>query len=215
MLQWLRNDVVIPLRHRCVSCFVARLLLCALALLACKVHAQTPQSDTGNAQARPNPAGCLPNGDAFLRARLAGSVRAELDWGNDVTECTGAVRPTDGGIRIRFSRKPSGAPDDGLVLLFGARLSEGRSTRMLPVNVTIIREGAGEFFSTQGDDKCMLEDVTQEPIAGVPRRSRMYRVVVRGYCTEPARAVRGQGAVMLSRFAFAGRVDYEEEADSD
>lgn len=204
------------MRHRCVSCFVARLLLCALALTACKVHAQTPQSGAKEAEERVGAPGCLPNGDAFLRARLAGSLRAELDWGNDVTECTGAVRPTDGGIRMRFSRKPSGGgPDNGLVLVFGARLSEGKSARMLPVNVTIIREGAGEFFSTQGDDKCMLETVTQEPIVGIPRRTRVYRVMVRGYCTEPARAVRGQGAVMLSRFDFAGRVDYEEEASEE
>ena len=163
-----------------------------------------------------HPSGCLPSGDGFLRARLAGAVRAELDWGNEGTECTGAVRPTDGGIRIRFSRKPSvKAASDQLVLVFGAKLSEGKSTHMLPVNLTIMREGAGEFFSTQGDDKCTLEQVTQEPIAGVPRRARVYRVVVRGFCTEPARAVRGQGSVLVSRFDFAGRVDYGEEVTSD
>jgi hypothetical protein len=95
-----------------------------------------------------------------------------------------------------------------LVLVFGAKLSEGKSARMMPVNVTIMREGAGEFFSTQGDDKCTLERVTQQPIVGIPHRARAYRVVVRGFCTEPARAVRGQGAVMVSRFDFAGRVDF-------
>ena len=163
-----------------------------------------------------HPSGCLPSGDGFLRARLAGAVRAELDWGNEGTECTGAVRPTDGGIRMRFSRKPSvKAASDQLVLVFGAKLSEGKSTHMLPVNLTIMREGAGEFFSTQGDDKCTLEQVTQEPIAGVPRRARVYRVVVRGFCTEPARAVRGQGSVLVSRFDVAGRVDDGEEVTSD
>jgi hypothetical protein len=180
---------------------------------ACKVHAQTPQNGAAQTQNETAPSGCLPNGDGYLRARLAGSVRAELDWGNEATECTGAVRPTDGGIRIRFSRRASEtAPTDRLVLVFGAKLSEGKSTRMLPVNLTLMREGAGEFFSTQGDDKCTLEEVTQTPIAGVPRRARVYRVVVRGFCTEPARAVRGQGSVLVSRFDFAGRVDFGEEA---
>lgn len=203
MLKRLRNDFV----HRCISCG-----LLVLALIACKVHAQTPDNQGEQAHARQTAPGCLPNGDGFLRARLAGAVRAELDWGNEGTECTGAVRPTDGGIRMRFSRTSSKAHEnDRLVLVFGAKLSEGKSTRMLPVNLTIMREGAGEFFSTQGDDKCMLEQVTQQPILGVPRRARVYRVEVRGFCTEPARAVRGQGSVLVSRFDFAGRVDYEEE----
>jgi hypothetical protein len=198
MLQMLRNDVA-P-------------LLCGLALVACKVHAQIPDSGATATDTASISAGCLPNGDGFLRARLAGTVRAELDWGNEGTECTGAVRPTDGGIRMRFSRASSGTQEnDELVLVFGAKLSEGQSTRMLPVNLTIMREGAGQFFSTQGDDKCTLEQVTQQPIAGVPRRARVYRVEVRGFCTEPARAVRGQGAVLVSRFDFAGRVDFGEE----
>lgn len=215
MLQRLCNDIV-ALRHRCISCSWAKLLLCALALAACKVHAQTQEGGGAQPAGGPDPSGCLPNGDGYLRARLAGAVRAELDWGNDGLECTGAVRPTDGGIRLRFSRGSSAKADtDRLVLVFGAKLSEGKSARMLPVNLTIMREGAGEFFSTQGDDKCTLEEVTQQPIVGVPRRSRVYRVVVRGFCTEPARAVRGQGAVLASRFDFAGRVDYEEEVTSD
>jgi hypothetical protein len=40
---------------------------------------------------------------------LAGAVQAELDWGTEEIECTGAVRPADGGIRLRFSRKPTEA----------------------------------------------------------------------------------------------------------
>lgn len=185
--------------------------MCVFALAACKVHAQPPANDADAAPRTAAPA-CLPNGDGYLRARLAGAVQRELDWGNEGMECTGAVRPTDGGIRMRFST-PGSADEDGnrLVLVFGAKLSEGKSARLVPVNVTIMREGAGEFFSTQGDDKCTLEEVTQEPIQGIPRRSRSYRVAVRGFCTEPARAVRGQGAVLVSRFDFAGRVDFDEE----
>jgi hypothetical protein len=33
-------------------------------------------------------------------------------------------------------------------------------------------------------------------------------VTARGFCTEPARAVRGKGAVLLSRFDYSGRVDF-------
>ena len=173
--------------------------------LACKVHAQAQQPATPAA----GPAQCLPAGNGYLRARLSGAMSTELNWGNEGTECTGAVRPTDGGIRMRFSR-PDG--QGKLVLVFGiAQLAEGKSARNIPVNVTLIREGAGQFFSTQGDDKCTLDLVTQDAIVGIPHRSRSYRVTARGFCTEPARAVRGKGSVLLSRFDYSGRVDFGSE----
>jgi hypothetical protein len=123
---------------------------------------------------------------------------------------------------MRFSR-PDSAPVGArstqpgrLVLVFGiAGLREGKSARELPVNLTVIREGQGQFFSTQGDDKCTLDEVVQEPIVGIPHRSRSYRVVARGFCTGPARAVRGQGAVLLSRFDYAGRIDFGSEDTED
>lgn len=145
---------------------------------------------------------------------MSGAINRELDWPNAGTECTGAIRPTDGGIRMRFSHA-DGENGQRLALVFGiANLREGQSARSLPVNVTVMREGAGEFYSTQGDDKCMFDTIAQTPLVGIPHRSRSYKVEVRGYCTEPARAVRGKGAVLLSRFDFAGRVDFETTDDS-
>jgi hypothetical protein len=97
-------------------------------------------------------------------------------------------------------------------LLFGiAGLREGQSARTLGVNLTVIREGTGEFYSTQGDDKCMLDEVSQQPLIGIPHKSRSYRIVARGFCTEPARAVRGEGVILISRFDFAGRIDFDTE----
>lgn len=126
-------------------------------------------------------------------------------------QCTGAVRPTDGGIRVRFAGS-AGLDQESLVLVFGiAGLREGTSAKTLAVNLTVIREGTGQFYSTQGDDKCMLDEVTQEPLIGIPHRSRSYRVVARGFCTEPARAVRGEGVILISRFDFAGRIDFDSE----
>ncbi|MGH8177420.1 MAG: hypothetical protein ACREV5_14260 [Steroidobacter sp.] len=190
------------------ACAAACLILPGLG---CSSHAGGAQPPPTSAPA----AACLPSGDGYVRARISGALDAELSWGNEGTECTGAVRPTDGGIRMRFSRVDLG--DDGakLVLVFGiAKLREGQPAKLVPVNVTVMREGKGEFYSTQGDDKCMLDDVQQQPIVGIPNRSRSYRVVARGFCTEPARAVRGKGAVLLSRFDIAGRVDFGSEDDS-
>ena len=178
--------------------------------LSCKVHAQPPVNATDNANKTPAAAACLPDGTGSLEARLSGAVRAELVWGNEDTECTGAVRP-DGGIRVRFSHE-DGEDGGRLVLLFGiAGLREGQSARALPVNVTIIREGLGEFYSTQGDNKCTLDEVRQQPLVGIPHRSRSYRIIARGFCTHPARAVRGDGVILLSRFDYVGRVDFDAE----
>jgi hypothetical protein len=153
---------------------------------------------------------CLPDGTGSLKARLSGAVRAELVWGNEGTECTGAVRP-DGGLRVRFSHE-DGGNGGRLVLLFGvAGLREGQSARALPVNVTVIREGLGEFYSTQGDNKCTLDEVRQEPLVGIPHRTRSYRIIARGFCTHPARAVRGDGVILLSRFDYVGRIDFDTE----
>lgn len=178
--------------------------------LSCKVHAQQPATADDSVNTATEAVDCLPDGRGYLRARLSGAVQAELVWGNDGTECTGAVRP-DGGIRVRFSHNDS-AGGGRLVLLFGiAGLREGQSAKALPVNVTVIREGLGEFYSTQGDNKCTLDEVRQEPLVGIPRRSRSYRIVARGFCTHPARAVRGDGVILLSRFDYVGRVDYDSE----
>lgn len=200
-----------------------------LGIISCASAAEVPTASSSAPEAivaKP----CLPGGKGFLRARLSGAVQTELAWGNE-TDCSGAVRPTDGGIRMRFSgpvaaakgkrKEPSGdeAKDtarEHIVLVFGiAGLREGQSAQSLAVNLTVIREGTGQFYSTQGDDKCTLDTVKQVPIAGIPRRSRSYSLVARGFCTEPARAVRGEGVILISRFDFAGRVDFDTEDNTE
>jgi hypothetical protein len=223
MLQRFSNDVVLPLGHDCASSHFAGWLRCLSAITifwltlatTCKVHAQSSDVADDNAAPAPVAVACLPDGGGFLKARLSGAVQTELVWGNEGMECTGAVRP-DGGIRIRFSNK-DGNEGGRLVLLFGvAGLREGQSAKALPVNVTVIREGLGEFYSTQGDNKCTLDEVRQEPLVGIPHRSRSYRIIARGFCTHPARAVRGDGVILLSRFDYAGRVDFDaEDRDED
>jgi hypothetical protein len=152
----------------------------------------------------------LPDGSGYFRARLSGILETELDWGNAGLQCTGAVRPTDQGIRMRFSGQT--ASGERLAIVIGiAHLKEGAKAKSVPVNVTVIREGSGEFYGTRGDDKCLLDEVTQQPLVGIPRRTRVYRVVARGFCIEPARAVRGPGSILISRFDYSGRVDFGSE----
>ncbi len=162
----------------------------------------------------PAPIACLADGQGFFRARLQGAIDTELEWVNEGTECTGAMRP-DGGVRLGFSRAIY-AEGERLVILFGiAGLKEGQAARNLPVNVTVIRQGTGQFFGTQGDDKCMLDEIRQEPVLGMPHRNRIYRVIARGFCTQPARALGSDGVVLITRFDYAGRVDFAEADISD
>lgn len=151
---------------------------------------------------------CLPDHTAFMSARLNGAINAELSWSGDQLACAGSVRPNARGVRLRFS----GLAQDGqhkLVLLFGiAGLKEGAAGQALPANLTIMREGTGEFYATQGDNKCTVDDIRQEPLQGIPLRQRAYRIVARGFCTQPARALNGAGSVLVTRFDFAGRADF-------
>jgi hypothetical protein len=204
-----------PIADRCDINARVGLAAGLCAALAWTASIANPPAAPSHAVENESQRECLPDSSGFLRARLTGAIHQELDWHDAQTECTGALRPTDGGVRMRFSH-PDGDTGHRLALVFGiANLREGQSARSLPVNVTVMREGAGEFYSTQGDDKCMFDTIEQTPLVGVPHRSRSYRVEARGYCTEPARAVGGKGVVLLSRFDFAGRIDFESvENDS-
>lgn len=139
---------------------------------------------------------CTPAATGRLRARLQGAIDAEIDWGEGVAQCRGGVRPQGDGVRLLYK---GDLPEAGplLIVLGAAPLRPGESARNVPVNLTVVREGSGEFYSTQGDGKCALDSVTQAPLDGQPG---MFRLEGRGYCTQPARAVGGDGAVLLSRF---------------
>jgi hypothetical protein len=165
------------------------------------VAAPTEQpAATAAASAAPLPAAtdalCIPASTGALRARLQGAIDAEIDWGPDAAHCQAGVRPQGDGVRLIYKGI---APDSGpLLLVFGvAPLRPGESARNVPVNLTVVRDGSGQFFATQGDDKCALDSVTQEP---VPGDASMYRLEGRGYCTQPARALGGDGSVLVSRF---------------
>jgi len=139
---------------------------------------------------------CVAAPTGSIKARLQGAIDTELDWGTDAPHCLGGLRPQGDCVRLIYK---GSAPGVGplLVVLGIAPLKPGESARNVPVNVTVVREGPGQFFATQGDDKCTLDSVSQAPLAGEAGR---YRLEGRGFCTQPARAVGGDGAVLLTRF---------------
>jgi hypothetical protein len=157
--------------------------------------------------------------DAFLNARLAGSVEAELHWSAAELSCDGMRRPDGQGMRVTFS----GALEGGrLTLVFGIpRLAEGATGHAVPVNVTLIREG-GALYGTRGEDKCLLDDVSQAPLAAQrtssdpaaadPTAARRWSIAARGFCLEPARSIAGDGdAILLARFDFRGLLTWQPD----
>ena len=146
---------------------------------------------------------CVPSDTGFLRARLQGSIEADLEWATGVPQCRGGLRPTGDGVRLLF-KGPGAKPDEPLLIVIGiGPLRPGESRSQVPVNLTLVQEGAGQFFATQGDDKCAMDEVRQEAIG-----TTLFRLTGRGYCTQPARAVQGDGAVLMSRFDVEAVVDF-------
>jgi hypothetical protein len=177
-------------------------------------HAGERSAAADSTAAAPTPAAaekllCVPSNEGFLRARLQGAIEAELDWSSaGVPQCRGGLRPSGDGVRLLF-KGPGASSDQPLLIVIGiGPLRPGESRRQVPVNLTVVREGAGEFYATQGDDKCAMDDVRQQPVPGQP----YFRLTARGYCTQPARAVRGDGAVLVPTFDVAAVVDYAEAA---
>jgi hypothetical protein len=184
-----------------------------LFLLACTLGAGCGRAADQEGLAGPPPQAstevlCVASDTGSLHARLSGAIDTEIDWGTDVPQCRGSVRPQGDGLRLVF-RGTTAEAGPLLIVLGAGPLRPGESGRHVPVNFTLVREGSGEFFATRGDDKCAFDELRQTPVDD-PARS--YRVEGRGYCTQPARAVGGDRAVLLSRFDVTAIVDELEEA---
>jgi hypothetical protein len=172
---------------------------------ASPVLAGTSQAAAAAAQApAARSAACLPSGDGYLHAQLAGAIQATMDWPNSGTRCEGGPRDKPPGVRLSFRRAYAGKTD--LLFVFGITgVREGQPAREAGVNLTIIVQGTSRIFGTLGDSRCTVDSLTQRRLD----KSGAYRLEARGFCTQPAHAVRGEGAVLVSTFEFAGPVTYD------
>jgi hypothetical protein len=153
------------------------------------------------------PANCLVSGDGYLRARLAGAVEARINWTNSGLRCQGEPRETPPGVRLSFHRR--GAKPD-LLFVFGLTgVQEGRAAHAVATNLTVIVQGTDRIYGTLGDSRCTVDSLSQRRLGP----GKAYRLEARGFCTQPAHAVRGEGAVLVSTFEFAGVVNYGDAAE--
>ena len=195
-------------------------LRCALALAAIPALAEvaggSPAQRAGPVPAPPasaahaSTAGCLPTGNGYLRARIRGALNLDINWHNADIECDGGLRPDGSGLRVSFAGPPHG---DGrrLRLVFGVRaVSEGRAGRELPTNLTVILEGEQRVFATRGDDRCTVDELRQERLGALGGPARSWRIVARGFCTEPASTLSSDARILVTRFDFAGNAVFED-----
>jgi len=176
-----------------------------------------PAKTPGSVGANPTDTGtgaqalCSPASLGRLQARLQGALESEIDWSAaDHAQCLGGPRPSGDGIRLLYKGEVDGKP---LVIVIGiGNIARGASGRNLPVNLTLIREGTGIFYATQGDDKCALDSLQQAPLEGSSTR---FRLTGRGYCTQPARGIGAEGAVLVSRFDVEALVEYPAVTDAE
>jgi hypothetical protein len=150
---------------------------------------------------------CLATGDGYLRAKIAGAVDAHIDWPNSGTRCEGESRDAPPGVRLSFQRAAGARPN--LLLVFGLTgVKAGESAREVKANLTVIVQGTSRIFGTLGDGRCTVDSLTQRPLS----TPGAYRIEARGFCTQPAHAVRGRGDVLVSTFEFAGPVNFTPES---
>jgi hypothetical protein len=183
----------------------------ALCLMAGSIGAaQEPKGSGGIPGLAPpvkRAGGCLPSGNGYFRARIRGALTLDIDWQNAELECDGGVRPDGSGIRVAFAGP---LRNDGrrLRLVFGMRTAEGTSGRAVPTNLTVIFEGEQRLFATRGDDRCTIDELSQERIGALGGSERAYRVVARGFCTAPASTLSGEERIVVNSFDFAGFVTF-------
>ena len=74
-------------------------------------------------------------------------------------------------------------------------------------NLTVFVQGTSRVFGTLGDSRCTVDSLTQRALEA----PGAYRLEARGFCTQPAHAVRGKGDLLVSTFEFAGPVTFYTE----
>jgi hypothetical protein len=150
---------------------------------------------------------CLASGDGYLHAQMRGAIEARIDWPNSGTRCEGESRHNPPGVRLSFQRASGTAPN--LLLVFGLTgVRKGEPAREVKANLTVIVQGTSRIFGTLGDSRCTVDTLWQRPLD-----TATYRLEARGFCTQPAHAVRGKGDVLVSTFEFAGPVTFDTETN--
>jgi len=151
---------------------------------------------------------CLGSGKAYLRARIRGATRLDVDLRGAALTCEGGPRFDGSGIRLSFEGRvgPAGRRVRMVFGIDGAK--EGQPGRELPTNLTVIFEGEKLLYATQGDGNCTVDRLTQKRIPDGRQVGHSYRIVAHGFCIAPANDLSGRRRILVTTFDFAGRADF-------
>ena len=151
---------------------------------------------------------CLRSGKAYLRARIRGAIRLDVDLRGPLLACEGGPRLDGSGIRMGFEGRV-GPGQRRMRMVFGIDgAKEGRPGRELATNLTVIFEGEKLLFATQGDSNCTVDRLTQARVLSRGHAGHAYRIVAHGFCIAPANDLSGHRRILVTTFDFAGRADF-------
>ncbi len=164
---------------------------------------------------RPRRIACRANAATFVPSCAGRSTPSPI---GAVDSCNARAVPGPTAVDCRPWRfwSPADANGSRLRLVFGIAAGPGLgASRAVPTNITVIVEGGKQLYATQGDDKCQIESMVQEPVT--PTRAaqraalmREYRIAARGYCIDPAASLDGSARLYIDRFDFAGLARFAE-----
>ena len=145
---------------------------------------------------------CVMDQDGYVRGEIFGQIRQALDWSGAGMRCDGMLRPDGAGIRLVFAEHADeGTP--GLLLVFGvADARPGEELAEAPVNVTVIDQERGLFFSTPEEPRCWTSFSDQLQLTGTVEET--WRIDGEVYCVGALPALNGDGTVTLDDISFSG-----------
>jgi hypothetical protein len=174
--------------------FILAAMVAVGALLGPRAHAEEAVHE------------CLGGGGGRLEMDIRGDFESSVDWGNEGTRCEGGPRPARDALRLMFSRD-----DDGLLIVIGITgLQRGMTGEALLANLTVVRQGKGQFYGSLGADACVVD--VHENVAA-PGEADTFRVSGAGRCAAPIEAIARDGEVRVEPFTFTGKAYWPEEAD--
>jgi hypothetical protein len=190
----------------------ATALVTALAVIPFAAVGAAAEPVAGPAPGAVTAVSCLTAGNnAYLRARLRGTLDLDLAWSSPAMQCEGGARPDGRGLRVTIAG-PAQADGRRLRFVFGIDdAPEGARVLARPTNLTVIFEGEQRLFATRGNDRCTTDELRPERIGALGGARRSWRVVARGFCISPATTLAGDARLLVTSFDFASEVTYEDD----
>jgi hypothetical protein len=91
--------------------------------------------------------------------------------------------------------------------------TEGQPARQRPTNLTVMFEGESRIFATQGEDRCMVDELEQQRLGDLGGARHSWRVEARGFCIDPAPTIGGAERLLVTSFDFAGKIVVDDPID--